>query len=55
MQTLSCGMLDVVPQPGLNPGPLHWEHRIRDSGPPEKSPYPCYGSFPKATGKLAVL
>ena len=25
------------PDQGLNPGPLHWEHRVLATGPPEKS------------------
>lgn len=25
--TLSHGMWDLVPGPGLNPAPLHWEHK----------------------------
>lgn len=35
MQTPSCGMWDPVPQPGSNPGPLHWECRALAIGPPE--------------------
>ena len=34
---LSCRMRDLVPQPGLNLGPLHWEHRVLATGPPAKS------------------
>ena len=26
------------PDQGLNPGPLHWEHGVLDTGPPGKSP-----------------
>ena len=28
MWTLSCGMGDLVPWPGIKSMPLHWEHRI---------------------------
>ena len=38
IQTLSCGMWDLVLWQGLNPGPLHWEHRDLPSGPLGKSP-----------------
>ena len=34
---LSYRMRDLVPQPGLNLGPLHWEHRVLATGPPGKS------------------
>ena len=34
---LSCRMWNLVPHPGLNLGPLHWEHRILATGPPGKS------------------
>lgn len=37
MQTLSYGMSVLVPPPGLNPGPLHWELGVLAKGPPEKS------------------
>ena len=33
----SCSTWDLVPQPGLNPGPLHRELRIFAIGPPAKS------------------
>ena len=26
--TLSCGMWDLAVQPGIEPGPLHWEGRV---------------------------
>ena len=35
IQTLSCSM---SPDQGLNPGPLHWEHRVLATGPPGESP-----------------
>ena len=43
---LRCGMRDLLvaacmrdlfPRPGMNPGPLHWEHEILPTGPPGKS------------------
>ena len=27
-RTLSCHMWDLVPWPGVEPGPLHWEHGV---------------------------
>ena len=39
MQAPSCGMWDLVPWPGIEPGPLHWEHGVLTTGPPGKSPY----------------
>ena len=38
MPGLSCGLWDLVPWPRIEPGPLHWERWILDSGPPGKSP-----------------
>ena len=26
--TLSCGMLDLVPLPGIKSSPVHWEHSL---------------------------
>ena len=37
MKTLSCGIWDLVPDRGLNPGPLHWEQGVLAPGPPGKS------------------
>ena len=34
----NCSMWDLVPWPGINPGPLHWEHVVLATGPPGKSP-----------------
>ena len=34
---LSCGMWDIVPQQGIKPGPLHWEHRVLATGLSGKS------------------
>ena len=36
MWALSCGMQDLVPWPGIEPGPLHWEHGVLTAGPPGK-------------------
>ena len=30
------GVWDLVSQPGIEPGPLHWELRILATGPPGK-------------------
>ena len=35
--SLVVGMWDLVPWPGIEPGPLHWEHRVLTTGPPRKS------------------
>ena len=35
-----CGPWDLVPWPGLNPGPLPWEHGVLATGPPGKSLLP---------------
>ena len=32
-----CSMWDLVPQPGIEPVPLHWEHGVLTTGPPGKS------------------
>ena len=38
----------LVPRPGIEPGPLHWEHRVLATGPPGKPPKYCvYGSLKK--------
>ena len=34
----SCGMWDLIPEKGLNLGPLHWELGVLAPGPPGKSP-----------------
>ena len=31
-------MQDLVPGPGIKPGPLHWEHGALPTGPPGKFP-----------------
>ena len=35
--SLVGGMWDLVPWPGTEPGPLHWECRVLTTGPPGKS------------------
>ena len=35
-RSLSCSMWDPVLWPGIEPGPLHWEHEVLDTGPPGK-------------------
>ena len=30
----TCSVQDLVPWSGIEPGPLHWEHRISATGPP---------------------
>ena len=37
MRTLSSSMWDLVPWPGIEPGPLHWKHGVLATGPPGKS------------------
>ena len=34
----SCGIWDLVPWPGIEPRPLHWELRVLATGPPGKFP-----------------
>ena len=34
---VGCGMWELVPCPGIEPSPLHWEHGILATGPPGKS------------------
>ena len=33
----SCGVWDLAPLPGTEPGPLHWECGVLATGPPGKS------------------
>ena len=33
MQTISCGMWDLLLQPGIEPGSLHWELGVLSTGP----------------------
>ena len=35
--TLGCGMWDLIPWPGIKPGPLLWEWRVLATGPLGKS------------------
>ena len=49
---LSWGMWDLIPWPGIQPGPLHWELRILASGPPGKFPAPLHSP---AEGPGALL
>ena len=42
MLTLGCGFQDLVPWPGIEPRPLHWEHGVSATEPLGKSP----GCFP---------
>ena len=37
VESFSCCMWDLVPWPGSNLGPLHWELRVLAVGPPGKS------------------
>ena len=39
IRALSCGMWDLVPRPGMEPGPLNWKHGVLAAGPPGKSPH----------------
>ena len=38
-QTLSLGIWDLVPWPGIEPGSLHWECEVLATGPPGNSLY----------------
>ena len=37
MGTLSCRMWDLIPQPGIKPRPLHWQHGVLATEPQLKS------------------
>ena len=37
IQALSWGMWNLVPWPGIEPGPLHWKQGVLAMGPPGKS------------------
>ena len=37
IQSLICGLWDLVPRPGIEPRPLHWELGVLIAGPPGKS------------------
>ena len=39
---LSWGVWDLVPWPRIKPGPLHWDHGVLATGPPEKSLFPFF-------------
>ena len=39
MRTLSCGMRDLVPWPGIEPSSLHWECGVLVTGPPREIPW----------------
>ena len=45
MWTLSCGMQDLVPRPGMNPSALHWERGVLTTGPLGKSPLGYFLTF----------
>ena len=38
MQTLSCDMWDLVPWPGIEPGPMHRKYVVTATGPPSLRP-----------------
>ena len=38
----SCGVWNLVPGQGSNLGPLHWECRVLDTGPSQKSLRKCF-------------
>ena len=54
-QDLSCGMWDLVPRPGVDPGPLGWEHRIPATRPPGKSLTSVVSSLLNYSPGLLVL
>ena len=39
----TCGIL--VPRPGIEPVPLHWEHGVLATGPPGKSCDMCFNLY----------
>ena len=55
---LSCCIWDLVPWPGMEPGPLHWEPGILATGPPGKPPNVIFlfqNSFQDTTLCSAVM
>ena len=40
--SLNCSMWGLVPWPGINPGPLHWERKVLAIGPPGKPSKVCF-------------
>ena len=38
----SCSMWNLVPWPGMEQDPLHWEHRVLTTGPPGNSWEKCF-------------
>ena len=39
----NCSTWDLVPRPGIEPGPLHWERGVLATGPPVKSLVSLFG------------
>ena len=56
----SCGMWDLVPQPGVEPGPLCWEYRVSATGSqgapvlPFKSTSSASSSLPAQQDQAAI-
>ena len=42
-----CTTWDLLPWREIEPGPLHWEHGVLATGPPEKSPYVIFFTWNK--------
>lgn len=49
LQTLNCGLWDLVPDQGSNPGSLRWERGVMATESPGKSPTLCSSSPPPKT------
>ena len=39
---LGYGMQDLIPWPGIEPGPLIWDHAVLATGPPREVPLPPF-------------
>ena len=42
MGDLGYGMWDLLPSPGLEVRPLHWDHRVLATAPPESPWLSCF-------------
>ena len=54
-QGLSCGMWDLVPQPGIKPRAQHWELTVLATGPPGESLFWILIGISKMPSKRFVL
>ena len=55
MWTLSCGMWDLAPWPGIKLGPLNWHHKVLDPGIEPGSPTLQAGTLPSEPPRKFLL